>query len=123
MNEFGSRLKSLRNSKKLSQRELAERFNISQSAIAYYESGKKEPNHEMLQRLADFFKVSIDYLLGRTGIRTDEELDQIVDQELQDIIQKYEKMDKEERREFRQFFEMSLDVYTKRKEQERRDRT
>lgn len=66
MNRFGGRLKKLRTDKKLSQRELAERFNISQSAIAYYESGKKEPNHEMLQKLADFFEVSLDYLLGRT---------------------------------------------------------
>lgn len=66
MNGFGARLKKLRTDRKLSQRELAEKFNISQSAIAYYESGKKEPNHEMLQKLADFFGVSLDYLLARS---------------------------------------------------------
>lgn len=66
MTSFGDRLKNLREKKGLSQQELAKRFNLSQSTIAYYENDKKQPNQNTLQRLADFFEVSVDYLLGRT---------------------------------------------------------
>lgn len=64
---FGERLKALREEKQISQRELGQFFNLSQSTIAYYETNKKEPNKDTLQRLADYFHVSVDYLLGRTN--------------------------------------------------------
>lgn len=69
MNELKDRLKELRNEKDLSQEKLAKLLFLSQSAIAYYELGKKFPNHNTLNRLANFFSVSTDYLLGRTDNR------------------------------------------------------
>ncbi|MFB9326968.1 helix-turn-helix domain-containing protein [Paenibacillus aurantiacus] len=71
MSTFGERLKKLRERKKLSQKELAERFNLSQSTIAYYETNKKQPSQSTLQKFADFYETSVDYLLGRVLENTD----------------------------------------------------
>lgn len=65
MNQLGARLKELRDIRGLTQRELAAKLNVSPSTIALYELGKREPDADMLGRLAEFFGVSIDYLLGR----------------------------------------------------------
>lgn len=60
------RLKELREAKKISQRKLASILNISSGAVGMYETGKRAPDYELLSQIADFFGVSIDYLLGRT---------------------------------------------------------
>lgn len=62
---YGERLKKLRESKKLSQQQLAEKLNINRSTYARYELGQTQPDFETLEKLADFFEVSTDYLLGR----------------------------------------------------------
>ena len=67
--EFGNRLKYLRNSKGLMQEELAEIIKTTNATISKYENGHIEPNLETLQLLADFFDVSIDYLLCKTNVR------------------------------------------------------
>lgn len=64
--KYGDRLKQLRNEKKLSQQELADKLGINRSTYARYETSATQPDYETLQKLADFFDVSIDYLLGRT---------------------------------------------------------
>lgn len=63
---FGNRLKELRKAKGLTQIEISKDINFSQSAITAYENGKREPNFEVLQKLATYFNVSTDYLLGKT---------------------------------------------------------
>lgn len=63
---FSERLKRLRVEKGITQKELADRLHISRSTIAGYESLGKEPDGEKLCALADFFGVSVDYLLGVT---------------------------------------------------------
>lgn len=63
---FSIRLKELREEQGFSQYSLANELGIAQSTIGNWEAGKREPNLEMIIRLADFFKVSTDYLLGRT---------------------------------------------------------
>ena len=62
--KFPERLKSIRKAKNITQTELAELLNISKSTIGMYEVGSREPNFEILKNLADFFNVSVDYLLG-----------------------------------------------------------
>lgn len=57
------RLKQLRQSKNLSQQKLAELFNLSQQAIWKYEKGLAEPEISTLKKFADYFGVSVDYLL------------------------------------------------------------
>lgn len=60
------RLRELRKQKKLSQTALAMALNMSQNNISRYETGERQADYATLIALADFFKVSIDYLLERT---------------------------------------------------------
>lgn len=66
MGKFKNILKSLRNSRGLTQDELSKQLNISRSTIGMYESGAREPDFETLELIADYFNVDTDYLLGRT---------------------------------------------------------
>lgn len=62
---FIDRLKELLRDFGLSQYALAKRLGINQSTICNWLNGKKEPSIESLWKLADYFDVSIDYLVGR----------------------------------------------------------
>lgn len=63
---FKIRLKELRENKGMNQREFAADFGVSAGTIGMWESGAREPKTlEDLQRIADYFGVSVDYLLGR----------------------------------------------------------
>lgn len=66
MKIFQERLIEQRKLNKVTQRELAEYLQIAQPSYIRYENGTSEPSLENLVKLADFFDVSIDYLLGRT---------------------------------------------------------
>jgi transcriptional regulator with XRE-family HTH domain len=66
---FSERVKLLREEKQLSQIELAKLLHIANTTLSMYETGKREPDFETLQLLADFFNVTTDYLLGRTDYR------------------------------------------------------
>jgi len=66
VSEFKNRLKELRENKQLSRDELAKAVKLSYWAIAKYEIGERTPDLDTLHRLADFFGVSVDYLLGRS---------------------------------------------------------
>ena len=66
---FSANLRKLRMSRGMTQGELAKRFNISRSCIANYESEKRQPDHEMIRKIADYFDVSIDFLLGRSSVK------------------------------------------------------
>lgn len=60
------RLKLLRKQKHMSQLSLEMKLNTTQMSISRYETGKREPDLKTLILIADFFDVSIDYLLERT---------------------------------------------------------
>ncbi len=62
-------IKILRVEKNLSQEELGKAVHVTQTMISQWEKGKKEPGREVAAALADFFGVSLDYLLGRTADR------------------------------------------------------
>ena len=65
---FSIRLKELRESAGYrSQQSFADAFGVAQSTVGNWEAGKREPNYEITIRLADFFGVSIDYLLGHNA--------------------------------------------------------
>ncbi|ARK28740.1 helix-turn-helix domain-containing protein [Halalkalibacter krulwichiae] len=68
--EFKDRLKLCRNNKKITQEKLAEKLGIKRPTYAKYETGENLPDITMLNKLADFFEVSTDYLLGRTDQTT-----------------------------------------------------
>lgn len=62
-------IKILRTEKNLSQEELAKQIHVTQTMISQLEKGKKQPSKEVAESLADFFEVTLDYLLGRTAER------------------------------------------------------
>lgn len=60
------RLKELRKQRHISQVKMAMDLNVSQNTISRYENGEREAGYDMLIRIADYFDVSVDYLLERT---------------------------------------------------------
>lgn len=64
--KFEQNLRHLRDIRNLSQQQVADSLNMSKVGYQNYETGKRRPTFEMLIALADFFDVSIDYLVGRT---------------------------------------------------------
>ena len=63
---FGEHLRSLRKSKGITQKQLALNISASERGIQQYELGERKPTYDMLISLADYFDVSLDYLVGRT---------------------------------------------------------
>lgn len=68
MSSFKDRLKELRKSSNLNQGELADKLDISRSAVSSYERGIREPDFATLEKIADFFNVDKGYLLGEADI-------------------------------------------------------
>lgn len=68
MPKFAERLRFLRTGKDLSQSEFAKQIKISKSSVNMYERGEREPSLETLERIADYFNVDMDYLLGKSDI-------------------------------------------------------
>lgn len=66
MKEVAERLRSLRESVKLSQVKMAEIVGVKQSSLNRYELNQASPTFETLTRYADYFDVSMDYIFGRT---------------------------------------------------------
>lgn len=66
---FSQRLHDLRIERGITQKELADRLNLGRSTVAGYEVKGKQPDNARLCLLADFFGVSVDYLLGHTDNR------------------------------------------------------
>lgn len=66
MVEFHTRLRAVRMEKKKTQQETAEVLGMKLRSYQFYEQGKVEPNIAKLILLADFFDVTLDYLMGRT---------------------------------------------------------
>jgi HTH-type transcriptional regulator, competence development regulator len=92
MNALAERLKEARKQKKLTQRELAAKLSISQSTVALYETGDRNPDPDTLNKLADFFNVSTDWLLGRTNNpskeRTNDKNKPILTRDLLEFLEK-----------------------------------
>ena len=63
--KFGKILKELRTKNDMSQKELADEMNIERTKVVRWETGKYEPNLNELEKIADLFNVTADYLLGR----------------------------------------------------------
>lgn len=68
MIDFGSRLKEIRKSKGVTQKQLAVAIGASERGIQNYELNERKPAFDALIALADFFDVSLDYLVGRSDV-------------------------------------------------------
>ncbi len=70
--EFKDVLYKLRKEKKMSQQDIGNLIGISSQAVSKWETGISEPDNKSLKKLANFFNVSIDYLLNNTEINDNE---------------------------------------------------
>jgi transcriptional regulator with XRE-family HTH domain len=68
MVKFMNRLKELRTEKGVSQQEIGKLVSMSKMAISHWEKGHSEPSISQLILLAEFFDVTVDYLIGKTDI-------------------------------------------------------
>lgn len=88
---FGKRLRELRESRGLSQTELAKIFKLSKQTISSYENDGSAPGPETMAGLADYFDVSLDYLLGRdeyiklAANRTGDPMDDLPPEALEEV--------------------------------------
>lgn len=71
---FGKRIRKLRLEQNLKQKDLAAKLGISTSSVGMYERELRQPDAEILKKIADFFNVSIDYILGNSDKRDHSEL-------------------------------------------------
>ena len=67
-NFFGKKLKELRIEKGLSQRKFGELLGVCNQTVSFWETGSREPDLDALIEIADYFSVSVDFLLGREEI-------------------------------------------------------
>jgi len=75
---FGQKLKMLREKENLTQEQFAQKFGLLKSSISMYENNVRLPSVEIIKDFANYFNVSIDYLLDNdTGNKIDEELREI----------------------------------------------
>ncbi|MEI5948890.1 helix-turn-helix transcriptional regulator [Bacillus albus] len=85
MKTFGNIIRDLRKQRKITQKELAKSLQLSESTVGMYERNERQPDYNTLIRIADYFKVSTDFLLGRNFDVKEEKSDSELDQWLNDI--------------------------------------
>ena len=99
---FPERLKQLRKEKGMTQIELAQALGVSSGTVAMWETGKRKPQFETLNRLCDLFDRHLSYLLGSSDTptpetRTEEEIDQLalwaIQEDYEDVLRKYVLLD------------------------------
>lgn len=83
---LGKRLYQLRNDNKITQKELASILNISNSTLSQYENNLRIPSDEIKIKIAKYFNVSIDYLLGITDQKMSPSKDIAVDNEFKELL-------------------------------------
>ena len=81
---FGERLRELRRENHMTGDELGKKFNVTKTAISYWENGKSFPDEETIKKFADFFQVSTDYILGKSDIRNPYENHQRISESIKD---------------------------------------
>ena len=70
IDRFAQRLKTLRKERGITQQQLADGVGLSKGGLSYYENAGRTPDISILERFADYFGVTTDYLLGRTNAQT-----------------------------------------------------
>ncbi|QPQ35548.1 helix-turn-helix domain-containing protein [Lysinibacillus sp. JNUCC-52] len=111
---LSSQLKALRIQQRKTQQEMADLLGITRQGYAKYENNLGEPDNSTLTKLADYFEVSTDYLLGRTDTpslapqeKDDAEFQALInDPELDIWYKELPKSDEEELRKLRSIWEM-----------------
>lgn len=75
MSSLGSKIKHLREQNNINQKELAKKLAISNVQLSRYESDERRPDYETLTKIADYFNITVDYLLGRQDLSIEDKED------------------------------------------------
>lgn len=89
--EFSETLLKLRHQMGLSQKELAEKLDVAQASINYWEKNQRVPSVEAVQKIADFFGVSVDYLIN--GENTQQARLKLIPEKYNMLLRKYHCLD------------------------------
>jgi len=84
---LSKRLKQLRDEKGVYQKDVAKFLGITTSAYGYYEQGERQPDPNTITKLAEYYNVSTDYLLGRSNTRKETSNDEPTPREIEEIFQ------------------------------------
>ncbi|WP_195264579.1 helix-turn-helix transcriptional regulator [Clostridium sp. 1001275B_160808_H3] len=82
-------LKLLRNEKELRQEDVAQKLSIARQTYSSWETGERTPDIENLIKMADFYNVSLDFLVGRTNIRYNYKADENLEKYINHCITGY----------------------------------
>ncbi|MBO7747821.1 helix-turn-helix transcriptional regulator [Paenibacillus sp. MWE-103] len=85
---IGNRISKLRDDRGWTQEQTAGMMGISRAALSHYEKNRREPDTETLSKFADLFKVSVDYLVGRTNTPH-----QILDEPVREFVDEIDQVD------------------------------
>ena len=115
--DLGNRLRALRESKHLKQEDIWKEFSLASSSYSQYESNKRRPPYELLIKFADYYDVSVDYLLGRIDtyyptVISSRKLAVYTEQELA-VIYMIHEMDEANRKSVYDFTQYVYDNYKK----------
>lgn len=88
MGQIGNRIALLREKQGMTQEELSIKLNISRASLSHYEKNRREPDYDTLVKIANYFKISIDYLLGRT-----QDPEMVLDQQVRQFVESLELSD------------------------------
>lgn len=108
-----NRIKELRTERGITQADLAKILKISDRAVGYYENGDREPDYSTLLKIADYFDVSIDYLLGASDIKKPNE-SKNTDKEFVAFYEGYKDLDDADK----EILKATLDAFVKAKKKE-----
>ncbi|MFG3611277.1 helix-turn-helix domain-containing protein [Rummeliibacillus stabekisii] len=117
MSSLGMRIKKLREQNNISQKDFAKKIDVSNVVLSRYESDERKPDYDTLEKIADYYDVSIDYLLGRSESPTpslidkdDEEFQAFAnDPSLQKWYKELPKSKEEDLRKLRKMWEILKD--------------
>lgn len=102
--DFSQRLKLLRNMNNTTQEDLAKYLGVSRPTIAGYETKGKQPSFETLFKIAEYFNVSIDYLLGKTDIK--EPVDDVIEKKELDVFNQIHNLSPESQEEIKKLIDL-----------------
>lgn len=106
---IGERIRQLRIEKELTQTQLSDIFHIAKSTLSQYENNIRTPNDDIKIKLANYFNVSLDYLLGKTNIKNYESKETTVALHTDD----YDELPQEAKDEINNFIEYVKQKYKK----------
>lgn len=102
-------LRLLRREKDITMKKLGKNLGLAESTISLYETGKRQPDFETLSKIAEYFNVSVDYLLGNSDIRNPYKEDP--DSDLRRIERARRNMPQEEKERMMKVLEAAFDKY------------